>query len=61
MGYTVRLINYTREHGRCPACGGVFLLRRDGTMRYHGPHWDPCPRNGRPPAGPDQEDPDDGA
>lgn len=35
---------------RCSECLGEFQLKKDGTIRYHGPHPNPCPGGGKSPA-----------
>lgn len=50
MSHTIKLKNWTSTgSGKCGTCGGTFLLRRDGMVRYHGPHPRPCPGGGKPP------------
>jgi hypothetical protein len=39
-----------RKKDRCCECLAEFVVKRDGTIRYHGPHNRPCPGGGRPPA-----------
>lgn len=35
--------------GLCDICKGDFLIRADGTLRYHGPHPRPCKGGGSKP------------
>lgn len=39
-----------RKRDRCSVCLAEFLVKADGTIRYHGPHPKPCPGGGKPPA-----------
>ena len=39
-----------RRKDRCSECLLEFFVRQDGMIRYHGPHPNPCPGGGKPPA-----------
>lgn len=37
------------DSGRCRVCHRMMMVRKDGLVRYHGPHQNPCPGSFQPP------------